>query len=97
MDEAWEREANGSAPSFQEFLAAGGGIERDRFLDGYIASRGLSTDSVDRETLVSFLNRSSGLWLDSPAEAEHLLDAFIRVRPDRVIRPLRGGGHEHAA
>ena len=95
MDDTWEHEANGRAPSFQEFLAAGD-IERQRFLDGYIASRGLSADATNREMLLSFLNRSGTPWIDSPAQAERLLDAFIRVRPEQVIRS-RGKPYDHTA
>ncbi|HZP85787.1 MAG TPA: hypothetical protein VFB54_03140 [Burkholderiales bacterium] len=96
MDEAWEREANGPEPSFQEFLAAGH-EECNRFLAAYIASRGLAPDAIDREYLLSFLHRSAGAWLDTPTEAERLLDAFIRVRPERAIRSRQRGGHEHTA
>ena len=89
MDDAWEREANGESPSFQEFLAAEA-LEREHFLDAYMQSRGLTADTMDRSVLAEFLQRAGYAGLDSPAQAERMLDALLRVRPERVTRGGRG-------
>jgi hypothetical protein len=85
MDESWEREANGEAPSFQEFLAAAL-TELESLVDRYIAHRGLSRDDVDRDSLQRFLEHAGNGLVTDATTAERMLDALLRVRADRFLR-----------
>ncbi len=96
MDESWERERNGSTPSFQEFLAAEH-VERQKFVDAYIARRGLSSGDVDRDSLESFLAHAGSGLGRGPAQAERALDALLRVRAERVLRTSTGSRRGDAA
>ena len=93
MDE-WEREANGSAPSYQEFLAAEQS-ERELFLDRFIETHGLAPLTHNREVLSDFLERS--VAFTTPEEAEALLERLIQLRPDQVVRRPHGERHGYAA
>jgi hypothetical protein len=93
MDE-WEREANGSTPSYQEFLAAEH-AERALFLDRFIETHGLAPLASNHEVLSDFLERSGPFA--SAAEAEVLLERMIQLRPDQVVRRPHGGRRDYTA
>lgn len=86
MDDFIDTELVGRAPSFQEFLAAEH-AERSRFLDAYMASRGIAPLRRNREALAAFLERAGGELAGNALEAERVLDAYIRVRPERLAKP----------
>ena len=96
MDDAWETEVNGRAPSFQEFLAAEH-RERARFLDRYMTSRGIPRTGRNRQTLAAFLDGAGSALAGSPAQTERALDALVRVRPERLLHNRCGGPDGNAA
>ena len=92
MDASWKREANGSAPSFGEFMAAER-LQRQRFVEDYLASRGLAAVASNRAMLERFLDQMGGAR--GQAQDERALDALIRVQPERLVRTIHRGSRGH--
>ena len=93
MNESWEREAKGSAPSFGEFMVSEH-LERQRFVEDYLASRGLAAVASNRAMLERFIGHMGSAR--GQEQAERALDALIRVRPERLVRTIHRGSRGHA-
>ncbi|MEP6655999.1 MAG: hypothetical protein ABJC33_02105 [Betaproteobacteria bacterium] len=68
-------------------------LERRRFVEDYLTSRGLAAVESNRAVLERVLDHMGSAR--GQAQAERALDALIRVRPERLARTIHRGNRGH--